>query len=158
MGDATNMVIMFAGELLKKSESLLVMGLHPSEVIKGYELALEKTLEELECAYPFHLPIPVLCRLIIHKSKALSTWKLPQPLTHASLMTALRPAIAAKQYGNEETLASLVADAALSIMPSNPKNFNVDNVRVVKIMGGSLASSRVVLGMVFGREPEGWYL
>jgi len=40
-------------------------------------------------------------------------------------------------------------------MPSNLKNFNVDNVRVVKIMGGSLAASRVVQGMVFGREPEG---
>ena len=40
-------------------------------------------------------------------------------------------------------------------MPANPKNFNVDNVRVVKIMGGSLANSKVVRGMVFGREPEG---
>jgi len=48
-----------------------------------------------------------------------------------------------------------VAEAALSIMPPNPKNFNVDNVRVVKIMGGSLAASKVVQGMVFGREPEG---
>lgn len=70
-------------------------------------------------------------------------------------MTALRPAIAAKQYGHEDTLASLVADAALSVMPPNPKNFNVDHVRVVKIMGGSLATSKVVQGMVFGREPEG---
>ena len=43
----------------------------------------------------------------------------------------------------------------MSIMPTNPKNFNVDNVRVVKIMGGSLAGSKVVQGMVFGREPEG---
>ena len=43
-------------------------------------------------------------------------------------------------------------------MPSNPKNFNVDNVRVVKIMGGSLAGSKVVRGMVFGREPEGMKL
>lgn len=100
-----------------------------------------------------HLQSDLVYHLIINL--ALSTWKLPQPLTHASLMTALRPAIAAKQYGNEETLASLVADAALSIMPPNPKNFNVDNVRVVKIMGGSLAGSRVVLGMVFGRQPEG---
>ena len=40
-------------------------------------------------------------------------------------------------------------------MPPNPKNFNVDNVRVVKIMGGSLSGSKVVRGMVFGREPEG---
>lgn len=50
MGDATNMVIIFAGELLKKAESLLIMGLHPSEVTKGYELGLDKTLKELECA------------------------------------------------------------------------------------------------------------
>ncbi len=40
-------------------------------------------------------------------------------------------------------------------MPPNPKNFNIDNVRVVKIMGGNLAGSTVVSGMVFGREPEG---
>lgn len=52
-------------------------------------------------------------------------------------------------------LSSLVAEAALVVMPKNPKNFNVDNVRVVKIMGGSLAGSKVVQGMVFGREPEG---
>jgi T-complex protein 1 subunit theta len=49
----------------------------------------------------------------------------------------------------------LVAEAALAVMPKNPKNFNVDNVRVVKIMGGSLSGSKVVQGMVFGREPEG---
>lgn len=48
MGDATNTVLIFAGELLKKAEHLLIMGLHPSEVIQGYELARVKTLAELE--------------------------------------------------------------------------------------------------------------
>ena len=48
MGDATNTVIIFAGELLKKAEHLLIMGLHPSEIIKGYELACAKALAELE--------------------------------------------------------------------------------------------------------------
>jgi T-complex protein 1 subunit theta len=48
MGDATNLVIILAGELLKKSEQLLVMGLVPSEIIKGYEMACAKALEELE--------------------------------------------------------------------------------------------------------------
>lgn len=48
MGDSTNMVLILAGELLKKAEHLLVMGLHPSEVIKGYELASVKALAELE--------------------------------------------------------------------------------------------------------------
>ncbi|OCH89409.1 T-complex protein 1 [Obba rivulosa] len=134
MGDATNMVLILAGELLKKAEHLLVMGLHPSEVIKGYELASTRALKELE---------------------NLAKTSLPSPLTQTSLVRALKPAIASKQYGYEDALASLVAEAALVVMPQNPKNFNVDNVRVVKIMGGSLAASKVVRGMVFGREPEG---
>ncbi|KAF8883268.1 chaperonin Cpn60/TCP-1 family [Infundibulicybe gibba] len=134
MGDATNMVLILAGELLKKAEHLLIMGLHPSEIIKGYELACIKAVAEVE---------------------KLSTFSLPSPLTHTSLAAALKPAIASKQYGYEDILANLVAEAALAIMPNNPKNFNVDNVRVVKIMGGSLSGSKVVQGMVFGREPEG---
>lgn len=85
----------------------------------------------------------------------LSTSSLASPLTQASLTTALKPAIASKQYGSEDLLASLVAEAALMVMPPNPKNFNVDNIRVVKIMGGSLTGSKVVRGMVFNREPEG---
>ncbi|THH06176.1 hypothetical protein EW145_g4276, partial [Phellinidium pouzarii] len=134
MGDATNLVLILAGELLKMAENLLIMGLHPSEVTQGYELACKKALEELE---------------------TLSTSSLPSPLTHASLSAALKPAIASKQYGSEDILASLVAEAALVVMPTNPKNFNVDNIRVVKIMGGSLSGSKVVRGMVFNREPEG---
>ncbi|KAI0000970.1 T-complex protein 1 [Russula vinacea] len=134
MGDATNTVLILAGELLKKAENLLVMGLHPSEVIKGYELACTKALAELE---------------------SLSTSELPSPLTKATLARAVIPSIASKQYGSEDMLAGLVAEAALSVMPENNKAFNVDNVRVVKIMGGSLAGSKVVQGMVFGREPEG---
>ena len=48
MGDATNMVIVFAGELLKKAEELLRMGLKVSEVVKGYERAMVETLRVLE--------------------------------------------------------------------------------------------------------------
>lgn len=133
MGDATNLVIIFAGELLKKAENLLVMGLHPSEIIKGYELGCAKAVKELE---------------------SLSTFSLPSPLTKEALASALRPAIASKQYGQEDILAPLIAKAVLAVMPPNPQNFNVDNVRVVKIMGGNLQNSKVVAGMVFGREPE----
>ena len=54
------MVLILAGELLKKAENLLVMGLHPSEVIKGYELACTKALAELECTfYPTPTPLAV---------------------------------------------------------------------------------------------------
>ncbi|KAG8813689.1 T-complex protein 1 subunit theta, partial [Serendipita sp. 400] len=48
MGDATNLVIILAGELLKKAENLIIMGLHPNDVLQGYELACAKALAELE--------------------------------------------------------------------------------------------------------------
>lgn len=148
------MVLILAGELLKKAEHLLVMGLHPiADIVKGYELACVKALEELEST--FCLTHFVLVDIDLMDHAALSCMTLPQPFTHASLMTALKPAIASKQYGSEDILAKLVAEAALAVMPKNPKNFNVDNVRVVKIMGGMLSGSRVVQGMVFGKEPEG---
>jgi T-complex protein 1 subunit theta len=68
---------------------------------------------------------------------------------------AIRTTIAAKQYGNEDFLSKLIAKAVLTVMPKNPAAFNVDNIRIVKIMGGGLEDSDVVKGMVFSREPSG---
>ncbi|KUL85789.1 hypothetical protein ZTR_07351 [Talaromyces verruculosus] len=134
MGDATNLVIVFAGELLKKAEELLRMGLKTSDIVNGYEKAQGfalKTLEDLEVD------------------------RLKEMRSATELSKALTTVIASKQSGNEEVLAALVSEAVLAVLPKNPANFNVDNVRVVKIMGGSLEQSRVVKGMVFGREPDG---
>ncbi|EYE99943.1 chaperonin-containing T-complex subunit CCT8 [Aspergillus ruber CBS 135680] len=134
MGDGTNMVIVLAGELLKKAEEVLRLGLKTSDIVQGYEKAQNfalKTLEELEVD------------------------RLQDLRSQEELTKALRTVVASKQSGTEDILASLVAEAVLSVLPKNPVNFNVDNVRVVKIMGGSLESSRVIKGMVFGREPEG---
>ena len=75
--------------------------------------------------------------------------------SQAELSKAIRTVIASKQSGSEDFLADMVAAAVLAVLPKNPVNFNVDNIRVVKIMGGSLEQSRVVKGMVFGREPDG---
>jgi T-complex protein 1 subunit theta len=75
--------------------------------------------------------------------------------TIESLATAIAPALASKQPGSEAFLSKLVAEASLTVMPKKPQDFNVDSVRVVKILGGGLDQSRVVRGMVFGREPEG---
>jgi T-complex protein 1 subunit theta len=134
MGDATNMVIVFAGELLRKAEDLLRMGLKTSEIVQGYERAgreAQKVLEELEID------------------------SVEDIRSQEEVAKAIKTVVAAKQSGNEDFLADIVAEAVLAVLPKNPSNFNVDNIRVVKIMGGSLEQSKVVKGMVFGREPEG---
>jgi chaperonin GroEL (HSP60 family) len=48
MGDGTNMVIVFAGELLKKAEELIRMGLKTSDIVLGYEKAQNAALQMLE--------------------------------------------------------------------------------------------------------------
>ena len=134
MGDATNLVIVLAGELLRKAEDLLRMGLKTSDIVAGYERAQKFALDTLE---------------------DLSVDKVEDIRSQEELGKALRTVIASKQNGNEDFLADLVAEAVLAVLPKNPANFNVDNIRVVKIMGGSLEQSRVVKGMVFGKEPDG---
>jgi T-complex protein 1 subunit theta len=62
MGDSTNTVIILVGE---RRENLLVMDLHPGEIIKGYELACAKALAERLYAsptnYDLRLRTPGLC-------------------------------------------------------------------------------------------------
>jgi T-complex protein 1 subunit theta len=134
MGDATNLVIVLAGELLKKAEDLLRMGLKTSDIVTGYERAQKFALDELE---------------------KLSVDKVEDIRSQSELSKAIRTVIASKQSGSEDFLADMVAEAVEAVLPKNPANFNVDNIRVVKIMGGSLEQSKVVKGMVFGREPDG---
>ena len=134
MGDATNLVIILAGELLRKAEELLRMGLKTSDVVTGYERAQKFALEALE-------------GLVVDKIEDMRS--------RDELGRAVRTVVASKQNASADFLADLVAGAVLEVLPKNPINFNVDNIRVVKIMGGSLEQSRVVRGMVFGREPDG---
>jgi len=90
-----------------------------------------------------------------NEQKELEVDKVEDIRSQSELSKAIRTVIAAKQAGSEDFLADLVAEAVLAVMPKNAYNFNVDNIRVVKIMGGSLEQSKVVKGMVFGREPDG---
>ncbi|KAJ1538309.1 T-complex protein 1 subunit theta, partial [Cladochytrium tenue] len=134
MGDATNFVVVFAGELLQLSEQLLRMGLHPSEVIDGFDVALKKCQEILQ---------------------TLSVDSVADAHSKAELTKLVKPVLCSKQYGYEDLLTDVVVQAALEVMPKAASQFNVDSVRVVKILGGSIHDTSVVRGMVFGREAEG---
>lgn len=133
MGDGTNWVLIFAGALLNSAEELLKMGLSPAEVIEGYDMACKKALE-------------ILPDLVCHTLK--------DPRDVNEVIKAIKPTIASKQYGNEDFLSELIAKACLSVYPMNG-HFNVDNVRVQKIMGSGIFSSEIVNGMVFRRAVEG---
>jgi len=133
VGDGTNFVIILAGELLKQAEDLVRMGLKPTEVAEGYEIACRKALEVLEsCA--------------CHEIK--------DAKNNDEVRKAVRTAVMSKQYGNEDFLADLIVKACTAIVPVAQTSFNVDNVRVTKILGSGLMASEVVSGMVFKRSVE----
>jgi len=133
IGDATNFVIIFAGALLRAAEDLLRMGLKPTEVAEGYEIALTKALEILP---------------------TLSCYEVKNTRDEESVKKAIRTGVMSKQYGHEDFLADLITKACISILPDKETQFNVDNVRVCKILGSGLFNSQVVNGMVFKRHAE----
>lgn len=59
-----------------------------------------------------------------------------------------------KQYGLEDTLGSLITSACLMSLSAKTKKINVENIRVQKILGGSIGDSEVVRGMVCIRQSE----
>jgi len=133
VGDGTNWVLIFAGALLESAEELLKMGLSPAEVIEGYNMACKKALE-------------ILPELVCYTVKDLRE--------SAEITRAIKSSISSKQYGNEDFLSELIIKACLSVYPLQG-NFNVDNVRVTKILGSGIYASEVVHGMVFPRQVEG---
>lgn len=133
VGDGTNFVLFFAGALLELAEELLRMGLSVSEVIAGYEKACRRALEIL--------PDIVCC----------SAKNLRDVQEVASL---IKTSVMSKQYGNEAFLSKLIAEACVTIFPESG-HFNVDNVRVCKILGSGIGASSVLRGMVFKKEAEG---
>ena len=136
VGDGTNFVLTFAGELLSQAEALLRDGLHPVEIADGYAKAGAAALRELES-----LVVPGTADLDLRDRAAVAR-RLLGPLS-------------AKQYGLERALSALVADACVSVLPANAANFSVDDVRVVKLRGGSVADSHVERGLVLRRGVEG---
>lgn len=107
----------------------------------GYKKASAKALDELEA--------------LANRSDVAP--RLENPRDRAELVKVLRAVVASKQGGYEDLLAGLVADAVLCVMPAAPKSpgVNVDNIRVAKLIGGTINDSAIVKGVVVQRDAEG---
>lgn len=134
IGDATNLVIVFTGELMNCAEELLLIGVHPSDIISGFEKAFEKFESEIST-------------MTLFESKDLKN--------EEEISKCLKTVIGSKISEYESEIADLVAKACISVLPKTPKYFNVDNVRAVKILGGSVGDSKLIPGIVLLKSAEG---
>ena len=163
VGDGSNLVISLAGELLNQAEALLRIGVHPSEIVAGYKSAADKCAVELETMAAVTLDnMRDKASLVVRRAPRAgpaarrARADAPPPPPPPSPQRALTPVIASKQMGYEELLADLVADAVLTTMPAAGKKaaVSVDNVRVAKLIGGSVSDSQVVRGVVINRDAD----
>mmetsp|Transcript_32252 Transcript_32252/g.53313 ORF Transcript_32252/g.53313 Transcript_32252/m.53313 type:complete len:533 (+) Transcript_32252:124-1722(+) len=131
-GDATNLVVLFAGELLRSTSKLMQMGLHVSEVLAGYQLAAKALWIELPKCVTEHVATT----------------------DEAQLIRLVAPVLAAKQYGSHLQLAPLVVKAGMLVRHKETGTISPDAVRTVKVLGGSVTSSQLVAGYVAQRPVE----
>ena len=134
VGDGTNMVLVLAGSLLEGAEELIRAGLSSTDILEGFDKAAKRVVELLG---------------------NLSVFSVENIRDKEVVARALRSSIASKQFPYQDFLSTLVAECCISIIPENPKNFDVDNVRVVKIVGGGVRDSFLLSGMLFKRGVEG---
>lgn len=123
-----------AGALLEQAEELIRAGIKPAEIIEGYELARESIIEKY------------LEKLVVGEVKDLNNFD--------EVFPVIRSVVMSKQYGQEDLLAKMITNACISIHKLKD-TFNVDNIRVCKILGSGVSKIDLVQGMVFKRQIEG---
>lgn len=122
IGDGTTTVAMLAGKLLDNADKLILKGIHPTIIIKGFELASEKAMEILES-----ISIDGSSRDMLKKVA----------------MTAMTGKGA---EGNREKLAEIILDAVKKV-EGDGVNF-YDNIKITKSKGQGIDKSEMVEGMV----------
>jgi thermosome len=129
VGDGTTTSVILAGEFLKNAEDLIDQNIHPTIIVRGYRLALKKSLEILKN----------ISKNISFEDKEI-------------LYKIAKTAMTGKgaEYSKEH-LAKIVVDSVHSIYKAQ-NSINRDDIKIEKIIGGSIEDSKLVNGIVLEKE------
>ncbi len=132
-GDGTTTAVIFAGELLKKSEDMIEANIHPTIIVGGYRMAADKAREVLEKSAQ---------KVSIKDTKVL----------HDIATTAMISKSAA-------THRDLLADVAVSAVTSVAEEYEKgkyrvddDDIQVIKKQGGSVTDTEMIEGIIIDKE------
>ncbi len=134
VGDGTTTSVVIAGNLLKNAGQLLDKNIHPTTVIKGFELAEQKSQQLLS--------------------------ELGQDVTPNDKDTLKKIALVAmgsKGIGSEEEkkiISDIIVDAVSQVSEQRDGSYYVDLelVKIEKKEGGEVADTRLVNGIVIDKE------
>jgi thermosome len=131
-GDGTTSSVIVAGELLNRAEELIDKNIHPTIIIEGYRLAAQKALETLD-----KIALPVDLKSSDYLKKV--------------AVTAMGSKIVAEY---KEYLADITVKAMLAVAEKTDGGMkaDVDDVKVEKKTGESLADTALINGIVLDKE------
>ena len=126
VGDGTTTAVIIAGELLKKSESLLDMDIHPTIVALGYRQAAEKAQEILEEIAISDINSEILTKVAMTAMTGKGTEKAREPL------------------------AKLIVSAVEQVADGNV--VDTDHIKIEKKDGAVVEESKLVQGVIIDKE------
>ncbi|HIP16093.1 MAG TPA: thermosome subunit, partial [Methanothermococcus okinawensis] len=129
VGDGTTTAVVIAGELLRKAEELLDQNVHPTVIIKGYHLALNKAQEIL-------------------KDIAIDVNPEDKEMLKKIAMTSLTGKGAEKA---RDKLGEIVVDAVTTVVDENGK-VDKDLIKIEKKEGASVDETELIKGVVIDKE------
>ncbi|MEM5815224.1 MAG: thermosome subunit beta [Candidatus Aenigmatarchaeota archaeon] len=132
VGDGTTTAVVIAGELLKRAESLLDQEIHPTVIVKGYQLAKEEALRVLEeIAEPIDIKDEETLKKVVVTAMSGKTGKEAAP-----------------------KLAEIIVNAVKTVVEDkNGKLYvNKDNIKRVKKHGASALETELINGVVIDKE------
>jgi thermosome len=132
VGDGTTTAVVIGGELLKKAGDLLEQDIHPTVIIKGYNLAREQSLKVLS---------KISHDVTIQDKKTLKK-------------IALTSMSGKSGYGFGDKLADIVVDAVTQVAEKKDKKVKVNtgNIKREKKQGGSSEDTELIKGIVIDKE------
>jgi thermosome len=131
-GDGTTSSVIIAGELLKKAEALIESNIHPTIIANGYKMAAAEAIKILDT-----IAMPVTTNDVEMLKKVALT------------------AMTGKSVGGQrEFLATLAVKAIKSVADKVDGKWvvDVDNIKVEKKTGGSIADTDTIEGIVIDKE------
>ncbi|MBD3210033.1 thermosome subunit [Candidatus Micrarchaeota archaeon] len=134
VGDGTTTSVVIAGNLLKKAGDLLDQNIHPTVIIKGYELAADKADKSLD-------------------GVALKV----TPQDKDVLQKISLVAMGSKGIGSDaekNKIADIIADAVIQVSSeSNGKSYvDLELIKIEKKAGGDVMDTDLVRGVVIDKE------
>ncbi|PWA80203.1 TCP-1/cpn60 chaperonin family protein [Artemisia annua] len=129
-GDGVNLVVLIAQQLLQGAKELIMEGIDSPQIIQCYKEATNKVLQILET--------------LVEGGSGLETMDV---MNEDEVVLRMKAPVATKEYQMRDFLCQLIANACIKVCPKEREDFNVNNVRIFKLLGADLQDSKIFKGM-----------